>query len=472
MQIKTLLFFLLIFIKIGSYAQNQSVYNDTTYFIPYDDDFNLIISASKGHLANVKNLLEKGADINAVTVDNITALMYAAENGDVEMVRFLLNNGADPNMRPYNGVTALISAAKLNNQQIVELLINFDAEINAADEEGVTAIHYAAAYNFPDLVEMLLFYEANPKIPDNNQTPPIITTAYNNSLESLKVLTESGVNINSQDKQGFTPLMVAINKQNPDVSNYLLEQGAKINLTNKGGMSALAFAIRNGDYTMTEKLINLGAGVNQRITGSMNMLTLAQESDEEEIEDLLLSEGARLTYYPHFNALSIGPGFQFCRDDFFTSLNFTLEDSRFNTGINAGFNFRPAAVRILTDPVNDTLFQYWERRYFIFVGLEKRFALINPLPHLESGPFVGIRTAYSFGGYRGSNSNPDPGFFFSPRAGWYMRNNHLTLKLNYEYQDFNIENLGPHRINISLAFSFPLAKREMMEKEIDWLQYE
>lgn len=472
MQAKNLIFFLLIFIYPGIYAQNQPAYNDTSYFIPFDEDFNMIISASKGHLANVKNLLDRGADINAVTVDNISALMYAAENGDIEMVRFLLQNGADPNIRPFNGVTALISAAKLNYQQIVELLINNDAKINAADEEGVTAIHYATAYNYPDLVELLLYYDADPKIPDKNGTPPVITAAYNNSLESLEILINNGVDINSQDKQDYTPLMVAIQEQNPRISRYLLEQDANIDLTNKGGMSALAFAIKNGDYDMTERLIDSGANVNQRISGNMNMLTLAIESGEEEITDLLISEGATLTYRPSFNELGIGPGFHFNADDFFTSLDLSLNDSRFNTGINAGFNFRPAAVRILTDPVNDTLFQYWERRYYFYAGLEKRFAVIKPFPPSESGPFIGVRTAYTFGGYRGSDTRPDPGFLFSPRAGWYMRNNWLTLKFSYEYLNFNIENISPHRFNISFAFSIPLANKRLMEKEIEWLQYE
>lgn len=472
MQAKNLLFLLLIFIYPGIQGQNQSAYNDTSYFIPFDEDFNMIISASKGHLANVRNLLDRGADINAVTVDNISALMYAAENGDLEMVRFLLNNGADPNIRPYNGITALISAAKLNYQQIVELLINNGARVNAADELGVTAIHYSTAYNFPDLVEMLLFYDADPKIPDINGTPPIVTAAYNNSLESLKILVNNGVNINSQDKQGYTPLMIAIQEHNPRISNYLLDHGADIDLTNKGGMSALAFAIKTGDYDMSESLINKGASVNQRISGSMNMLTLAMESGEEEITDLLISEGAKLTNYPSFNELNIGPGLQFNGDDFFTSLNFSLKDSRYNTGINAGFYFRPAAVRILTDPLNDTLFQYWERRYYFYAGLEKRFAILKPLPRSESGPFIGIRTAYTFGGYRGSSSTPDPEFLFSPRVGWYIKNNWFTMQLDYEYLNFNIENISPHRVNISIAFSIPLANKKMMEKEIDWLQYD
>ncbi len=469
---KNLIFIFFICISASIYGQSEPAYNDTSYFIPFDDDFNLIISASKGHLKNVQNLLDRGADINAVTVDNISALMYATENGDFEMVRFLLQKGANPNIRPYNGITALISAAKLNHQQIAELLINNGAKINAADEGGVTAIHYAVAYNFSELTEMLLFYNANPEIPDKAGTTPIITAAYNNSFESLKTLVQNNVNVNSQDKQGFTPLMVAIQENNKQIVNYLIENNADIDRVNKGGMTALAFAIKSGDYEMTKKLINKGASVDHRITGSLNLLRLSMKEDEEEIAELLITEGAHPVFAPDFNKLSIGPGIQFNGDDFFTSVDFSLNDSRYNTAIEAGFGFRPTAMRIFTQAFNDTLYQYWERRYFFYAGLVKRFAIINPIPQFESGPFAGIRTVFSFGAYRGANSKPDHQFLISPLAGWYLKSNKFSLRLNYEYLNFKIDNISPHRLNLSFAFSIPLANKKLMEKEIYWLQYE
>ncbi|MBE0655745.1 MAG: ankyrin repeat domain-containing protein, partial [Bacteroidales bacterium] len=137
----------MVFLFSGTYGQNQIQFNDTSYFIPSDKDFNLLMSASKGHFDNVRSLILQGADINAVTIDNISPLMYATENGDFLMVEFLLKSGANPNLRPFNGVTALISASRLNYLEISELLINNGADINAADQEGVTALHYAAAYN-------------------------------------------------------------------------------------------------------------------------------------------------------------------------------------------------------------------------------------------------------------------------------------------------------------------------------------
>lgn len=469
---KILVFTVLVIVSPCMMGQSEPVNNDTSYYVPLDDDFNLIIAASKGHLDNVRNLLSGGADINAVTVDNISALMYASENGDVEMVNLLLEKGADPNIKPYNGATALIGAAKLNHQAIAELLINYGANINARDEEGVTAIHYATAYNYPELVEMLLFYDADPTIPDKKGTPPVITAAFSNSLESLKILLNNGVDINSKDKEDFTPLMVAIQEDYDKIASYLIEQGADIDIVNEGGMTALAFAVETGDYDLSKELIERGADVNHRIRGSMNIISLARASEEDDIAEMLLAEGAIHTYLPAFNEFSAGAGMQFNGDDFFTSLKFSLNDSRYNTGIVAGFSFRPAAIRVFTDPLDDTLFQYWERRYLFYGGVEKRFALINPSTPQESGPFIGLHALYSFAGYRGSNSRPEAMLLFYPKAGWYVRSDWFSVRINYEYLNFNIQNISPHRFNVSFGFHFPLANKKLMEKEIYWMQYD
>jgi ankyrin repeat protein len=59
-----------------------------------------------------KLLLDKGADINATSKDDVTALMLAAMNEKIDVVNFLLAKGADPNMKDANGLTALDYATK------------------------------------------------------------------------------------------------------------------------------------------------------------------------------------------------------------------------------------------------------------------------------------------------------------------------------------------------------------------------
>lgn len=466
---KIIYFIFCTFLTITAYGQTEVAWNDTSYFIEGDQNFNLIMSASKGHLSNVENLLREGADINAVTIDNISSLMYATENGDFEMVRFLLEKGADPDLKPFNGITALISAARLNYIRIAEFLVNNGANINAADEEGITAIHYAAAYNFSDLVGMLLYYDADPNKADRKGNIPIVTAAYNNALESIKVLVKHEVSIDDQDREGFTPLMVSIQRGNRETTEYLLENGADIRIKNQGNMTALAFAVEAGNYDLADTLIRKGADVNHMINKSLNILELAKGNKNDEIVELLEAADAKSNVNPGFQKMGIGPGLQFNGNDFMTSVDLELLESKYNTGINAGFAFRPTAVRILTEPENDTLYQYWERRYLIYAGLEKRFAIIKPDPRIQSGPFASMNAAYSFGGYRGSSNKPDGILKPDMQLGWYYQNNLILLKLSYNYLDFKVSNISPHRFCFNLLFTFNTTKKSTKEKTIPWL---
>lgn len=52
-------------------------------------------------------LLNHGADINAVTVNGETALMFAAKNAKSDVVAYLLKNGANAKLKDKSGNTAL-----------------------------------------------------------------------------------------------------------------------------------------------------------------------------------------------------------------------------------------------------------------------------------------------------------------------------------------------------------------------------
>lgn len=72
----------------------------------------LIYASLYGNAAEVKILLEKGADINSKDDSGHTALMCAAKFGYTETVQVLLPKGADPNVKDVWNETALGWAAK------------------------------------------------------------------------------------------------------------------------------------------------------------------------------------------------------------------------------------------------------------------------------------------------------------------------------------------------------------------------
>lgn len=68
---------------------------------------NLMYAAMTGNLGAVRELLDGGADPNAVYVRGMTALMAASMEGHEEIVGELLSHGADPNAEYETGGPAL-----------------------------------------------------------------------------------------------------------------------------------------------------------------------------------------------------------------------------------------------------------------------------------------------------------------------------------------------------------------------------
>ena len=69
--------------------------------------------------------------------------MYAAEKGNVEIAELLINDGANVNLITIDESTALILAAENNHIEIVKLLLQARANIYKEDIEGNTAYSIA-----------------------------------------------------------------------------------------------------------------------------------------------------------------------------------------------------------------------------------------------------------------------------------------------------------------------------------------
>ncbi|HSR52867.1 MAG TPA: PQQ-binding-like beta-propeller repeat protein [Acidobacteriota bacterium] len=86
-------------------------------------------AARQGDVAELERLLDEGADINAVTRYNSTALHFAADKGHLEAVRFLLEKGADTNITDsFYQTTPLTWALSKGHDDIALLLIEKGAE--------------------------------------------------------------------------------------------------------------------------------------------------------------------------------------------------------------------------------------------------------------------------------------------------------------------------------------------------------
>ena len=94
-----------------------------------DLNADLIKASFSGNIPEVERLLAKGADVNTMRVDGITALMGASFEGHKEIVKLLLAKGVDVNVkaknfgRNGNDATACNLASQEGYQEIVEMLV-------------------------------------------------------------------------------------------------------------------------------------------------------------------------------------------------------------------------------------------------------------------------------------------------------------------------------------------------------------
>ena len=109
-------------------------------FLNSADESALMYAALKGHLAVVKLLISKDADVNKT---GWTPLHYAATNGHVDVIQLLLDNHAFVDAASPNGSTPLMLAAQYGTPQAVKLLLDEGAEPLQKNEQGLTAIDFA-----------------------------------------------------------------------------------------------------------------------------------------------------------------------------------------------------------------------------------------------------------------------------------------------------------------------------------------
>ena len=167
-------------------------------------------------IEDVKKELKNGANVNAASDNDTTALMHAAIfNQNPEVIKTLIDEGADVNAKSKSGSTALMQVALFNqNPELIKILINAGADVNAKNKDGSTA-----------LMQAVLF----------NQNPEVI-----------KILINAGTDVNAKSKSGSTALMFAASSQkNPDAVKALLKAGADANVIDNDGNIAAVFAALN-----------------------------------------------------------------------------------------------------------------------------------------------------------------------------------------------------------------------------------
>jgi ankyrin repeat protein len=224
-----------------------------------------------------------------------TPVADAARQQDKTVLRDLLRKGADVNAPQPDGSTAIFWAAHWDDIETVELLIAAGANVSAANAYGVTPAWLACMNRNASIVAALLKAGANPNAALVTGETVLMRCAATGNVEAVKLLLASGAKVNSREaRRGQTALMWAIANRHSAVAMTLIERGADVRARSGAGFTALLFAAQQGNKEIAQALLAAGAGADIEESTQLDgtALVVATASGQEELARMLLDRGA------------------------------------------------------------------------------------------------------------------------------------------------------------------------------------
>lgn len=193
-------------------------------------DLNVALSAAAetGNLELVKELVDKGGNVNGEGKQEPAPLEGAIRSGKLDVVRYLVQKGADPKKRGYLGTPLLFTSVMYNYKDIADYLLAQGLEINARDDLGRTPLldgWYCAGQSRKTMIEFLAARGADLKARDGSRERTLLhVAAEDGDLEAVEYLVHAGAEINARDKEGKTPMDYAPDK---DIWDFLRSHGGR-----------------------------------------------------------------------------------------------------------------------------------------------------------------------------------------------------------------------------------------------------
>lgn len=106
-------------------------------------DARLRAAAWANDVARARQLLARGADVNAKDETEQSAYLIATSEGYVDLLRLTLANGAKVNDKDSFNGTGLIRAAERGHHQVVEILLEAGIQRDHVNRLGYQAVHEA-----------------------------------------------------------------------------------------------------------------------------------------------------------------------------------------------------------------------------------------------------------------------------------------------------------------------------------------
>jgi ankyrin repeat protein len=253
----------------------------------------LFDAVKNNNIKEVKLLLDKGADPNAIDDDSDNVLINATLFASKECMKVLLEKKASTNFKNKFGQTALMCCT--HDLDKLKLLLQYGADINAKANSGNTTLLIACVgKNQYEVVKFLLDKGADPLARNERQETSLMRAAQFGDTATTHLLLSKAVDINAGDKYNGTALSNALLNANTAVAFDLLNKGADPNLVDSFKTIGLSYALLGSNPEIVKAVLAKTTDVNVPDIGGMTPLMWAvyNEHDNTEIIQALLDKGA------------------------------------------------------------------------------------------------------------------------------------------------------------------------------------
>jgi ankyrin repeat protein len=257
--------------------------------------------------AQVAQLIDHGADVNATNNAGMTPLMKAV--WDLDKTRLLIKRDANVNAASKMGNTPLIIASfAYGSSEVVKALIAAGAKVDAVNGAGGNAVVAAAESGDLNTLRALLDHGGDPDskthiIESGAEVSALMMTAVMGHIDCVKLLLDRGANVNLRTEHG-NALSFAASANRHDVARLLLDRGIDADVAGQRllsfrrgdkGLTPLIYASlsERNDATLVKWLIERGANVNAKASSGETPLSVAMKRGNTKIVAALVAAGAK-----------------------------------------------------------------------------------------------------------------------------------------------------------------------------------
>jgi uncharacterized protein len=225
----------------------------------------LIKSAWDNDLRRARDLIARGADVNAKDNTVQSAYLIATSEGYLELLNLTLKHGADVDSKDSFNGTGLIRAADRGHADIAGRLVQADVKINHINNLGWTGLHEAI----------------------------ILGDGSRRYVDTVRVLVAAGADLRlPSQRDQISPLGHATSKGHNEIAQ-LLRAALEADKPSKGvANQRLLAAAESGDATAAALAIRAGASLETRDERDRTPLLLAATQDRLGVARLLVYLGA------------------------------------------------------------------------------------------------------------------------------------------------------------------------------------